>query len=499
MQRIHDVVELHPLGVRRGHPLEPERRLGGANACQPAGKDRTLFADIEIGMADDVERTGKHRFRRQEGFELSHPRPGMTRMRARRPATHETLGKIWKPRTPAKLAFRAKVPGPAKFLFGCRRVALQQSARGVALGRARFRRFRPNHRRGAPTKAPHAGPDFPPSTKSRPVTFLVQPRLVNDPFSDPGLLIDFRFSRRAILFDLGDIHALSSREILRVSHVFVSHTHMDHFAGFDRLLRLLLRRPAPLQLVGPEGFIDRVCHKLGAYTWNLLDEHAAEFSVLAMEFVGDRLARACRFQAPRAFEPEPAAPPELPAGIALDEEAFRVEARVLDHGIPCLAFALQEKLRINVRKAGLDRLGLPVGSWLNEAKRAIRRGSADDTPISVAPDRAVALGLLKAEAIRMTAGQKIAYVVDAAYHPANVERIVALARCADQLFIEAAFLEEDAPIAAERRHLTAAQAGRIARAAQADRVVPFHFSPRYLDREDGLRREVELAWRDNGP
>ena len=327
------------------------------------------------------------------------------------------------------------------------------------------------------------------------VTWLVQPRLINDVFSDPGLLIDFRFGRRAILFDLGDIHALSSQEILRVSHAFVSHTHMDHFAGFDRLLRLLLQRPAPLHLLGPEGFIERVAHKLGAYTWNLLDESAPGFSLTALEFFADRLSRACRFCARNAFEPRALEPPELPPGIVLDEDAFRIHARVLDHGIPCLAFAFEEKLRVNVHRQGLDALGLPVGPWLNDAKRAVRLGSADTTRISVTPDHAVPLGLLKADALRTAAGQRIAYVVDAAYHPANVAQITELARGANQLFIEAAFLDADAALAAERRHLTAAQAGAIARAATVARVVPLHFSPRYLDREDQLRREVELAFR----
>jgi ribonuclease Z len=46
-------------------------------------------------------------------------------------------------------------------------------------------------------------------------------------------------------------------------------------------------------------------------------------------------------------------------------------------------------------------------------------------------------------------------VVDAAFHDSNVARIIELARGADQLFIETAFLDEDAELAAKRRHLTA--------------------------------------------
>jgi ribonuclease Z len=324
------------------------------------------------------------------------------------------------------------------------------------------------------------------------MSWLVHARLVNGPFDDPGLFIDFRFGRRAILFDLGDLSALSARELLRVGHVFVSHAHVDHFFGFDLLLRVCLHREEPLCLLGPPGFIDRVGAKLDGYTWNLLDETSPDFAIVASEFERERVVRSASFRAREAFRRRDAIGPVTDSHIALAEDDFRIEARTLEHGTPCLAFALQETVRVNVWKEGLAALGLPVGSWLNQAKRAVRRGASDDQPIAV-PGGTRPLGLLKERALRVAPGQRIVYVTDAAGNSANAERIVELARGADHLFIEAVFLDEDRELAERNHHLTAKAAGEIARRAGVARVTPFHFSARYLEREDAIRQELLQA------
>ena len=326
------------------------------------------------------------------------------------------------------------------------------------------------------------------------MTWLVQPSLVNEPFSDPGLFIDFRFGRRALLFDLGDLTPLSPRQLVRVTHAFVSHTHMDHFAGFDRLLRVCLHRTAPLHLIGPAGFANRVEHKLRAYTLNLLDEDSIDFVIVVSEFSGAGFDRVCEFRAREAFRRREMPAVHLSPGLLLDEEEFRVEGTVLDHGIPCLAFAFEEKLRVNVWREALRRLGLPVGPWLREAKRAVRQGAPDNSQVCIRDGLAISLGDLKQYALRTARGQKIAYVVDLAYDEQNVEKVVALARDADQLFIEAPFLDVDANIAAERWHLTARQAGDIAKRAGVRRLFPFHFSARYRDRTEELTREAQEAF-----
>jgi ribonuclease Z len=326
------------------------------------------------------------------------------------------------------------------------------------------------------------------------MTWLVQPSLVNEPFSDPGLLIDFRFGRRALLFDLGDLTPLSPRQLLRVSHAFVSHTHMDHFSGFDRLLRVCLHRTRPLHVVGPAGFADQVEHKLRAYTLNLLGEHPFDFVITAAEFNGEEFDRMREFRARESFRRREVLPTRLSPGTLLDEDEFQIKGVVLDHGTPCLAFAFEEKLRVNVWSDGLKSLQLGVGPWLNEAKRAVRLGAPDNSEIIIRHDLSIPLGVLKQHAFRTAPGQKISYVVDAAYHDQNVDRIIALARGADQLFIEAAFLDSDAEIAAQRRHLTARQAGDIAKRAGVSRFVPFHFSARYREQEGRIRSEAERAF-----
>jgi ribonuclease Z len=314
---------------------------------------------------------------------------------------------------------------------------------------------------------------------------IVSAALVNGELGDPALYLDFRDEKRALLFDLGDIGKLLPKKLLRLSDIFVSHAHMDHFSGFDRLLRVLLGRAGVVRLYGPPGFIERVEHKLSAYTWNLVERYPGHFAFLAHEAAPDSSLRVARFSASRRFTRETLPVKRAADGVLLDEPRIRVRAAFLDHGIACLGFALEEKAHVNVWKNRLADMGLAVGPWLNDLKRAVLEGLPEDTVIHGWP-----LGELKARALQVTPGQKIAYVTDIVYHAENEARVAQLAADADQLYIESVFLSTEAEHAARKFHLTAEQAGRMARAARAKNVVPFHFSPRYLGREEELRAEV---------
>jgi ribonuclease Z len=334
---------------------------------------------------------------------------------------------------------------------------------------------------------------------------LLHPTLVNGRSGDPALYIETLFENRAILFDIGDITALSPRKVLRLDHVFVSHTHIDHFVGFDRLLRLNVGRAKEIALYGPQGFIDHVHHRLQAYRWNLSERYPCDLVFAVTEIASPGACRKARFRLKEAFAAEPGGGGLIADNVICSLPAFRVSAAVLEHHhAPCLGFAVEEIAHINVWKSRLTDLGLPPGPWLHELKRAVIEGwpadhllrvpAAHDQPAIREMPLADLTGLLT-----ITPGQKIAYVTDIADTAANRAAAIGLVRDADLLFIEAPFVEADTALAVERSHLTTTAAGAIARDARVRRVEPFHFSPRYAGQEARMVNEVNAAFEGRSP
>jgi len=184
-----------------------------------------------------------------------------------------------------------------------------------------------------------------------------------------------------------------------------------------------------------------------------------------------------------------------------DEATFRVRARFVDHDVPCLAYAVEEKAHVNVAKDRLATLGVSTGPWLRELKHAVLTGAPETTPIDVQwRDRAGQhmmtrpVSELRHLVLDVVPGQRIGYVTDLRYTDANVEALFGLLAGVDLLFIESVFLDEDAEHAARKNHLTARNAGEIARRIGAKAVVPFHFSPRYQERPADVIAEMRAAW-----
>lgn len=329
-----------------------------------------------------------------------------------------------------------------------------------------------------------------------------KPILINDAFSDPGLFIPLCFQKRALLFDLGEIQALTAKDLLKISHVFVTHTHMDHFIGFDTLLRFFLGRDKELHLFGPPGFFKQIEGKLAGYTWNLVDEFLEHLRLKVTEVWPEKTVSKvypCR----ERFIPQAEEVIAPFSGFLLKEPSFYIQGILLDHRIPCLGLALVEDFSINIDKERLREMELPVGPWLNRFKTALyeRRNPQSDFIVSykganlTRQEQKFVLGELTQNIARFSPGQKIVYITDIIASPENREKVIQLAKDADHLFIEAAFLDRDRDAARKKYHLTAHEAGALARMAGVKHFTLFHYSPRYSHCPEELEAEAQKAFK----
>lgn len=322
---------------------------------------------------------------------------------------------------------------------------------------------------------------------------MLRPRLVNGRYGDPLLFVELAHERDAVLIDLGDCSALSARDLLRVGHVCVSHMHMDHFIGFDALLRVNVGREKRIVLVGPEGIIAAVGGKLAGYTWDLASRYTTELVFEVREFHGANRLRRCSFSFRSGFARGAIEELVIPDGVVLQTPVFRVSAEILEHHGPSLGFAMTEPVRINVWRNRLEERGFAVGPWLKSMKAAVRDALPAETLITLPNGEQAPLRALR-DLVSIQAGQKLGYVTDIRDTPANRAAVKRLCTDADVMFIEASFAKHEAERAFDRAHLTTTAAGEIARAAGARRVEPFHFSPRNSAGEHELIAEVETAF-----
>ncbi|MBU2591697.1 MAG: ribonuclease Z [Nitrospinota bacterium] len=322
---------------------------------------------------------------------------------------------------------------------------------------------------------------------------LLHASLVNDPFKDPVVYVDILWERRGILFDLGCIHRLPPVSLLKVSDIFVSHTHIDHFIGFDHFLRIVLNREKSVRLYGPKGMISNVAGKLAAYTWNLVDRYNLVIEVYEID--GPKIRRG-DFICARGFAMEEKGEFEH-NGVILDEPHFTVSAVPLSHGIISMAYSMAEKEHINISKDALERRGYQVGPWLKDLKEKVRRRDLTGEVMVPTKDgeEAVPVAKLEEAIITISRGQKISYVVDVLYNEENLAKIVGLVKDSDVLFIEAFFSEGDSVRAGERYHLTSRQAGEIAAQAGVKELRLLHHSPRYKDAPNLLKSEAMKYFR----
>jgi len=292
-------------------------------------------------------------------------------------------------------------------------------------------------------------------------------RLVNSPAQDPALLTELAGQPGSYLFDCGTLHNLATRDLLRVRRVFVTHTHIDHFCGFDHLVRMQLFSTQPLEVYGPKGTADRVGAKLAGYSWNLVS--SSQYRVRVHELG----LTSTEFVCSNGFKPEAAGKELEPTGGGLAlEEGPALSWAAVEHGVPCLAYALRWPGRRAIDPQALRELGIPPGPWLEEVKRRTE-GELK------AGERSWPVAELRSRLVRERPGASLAYLTDTVCSKAVMKTAIKLAEGVDELWCEAAYLHEHGDKARENLHMTARQAARLAKEAGVRRLYLFHQSRRY--------------------
>ncbi|MDP4280919.1 MAG: ribonuclease Z [Bacteroidota bacterium] len=256
-------------------------------------------------------------------------------------------------------------------------------------------------------------------------------------------------NERFFLFDCAEGTQLQLRRykirFQRISRIFISHLHGDHYYGLIGLLTSfhLLGRKDPLDLYG---------HPL---LKQILD--------IQLEASQTRLIYPIRFH-------------EIGTGYELlhEDDILTVHSFPVIHSVPTCGFIVREKEKERkIRKDKIARLNIPV-----EAMPGLKRGM-DFT------DSMGHIHLNKELTIDPPRPRSYVYCGDTSY----TESIIPYIKDCNLLYHEATFMQDMVASAHEKKHSTAAEAATIALKAGAGKLLIGHYSARY----DNLQPLLEEA------
>ncbi|HEV2123492.1 MAG TPA: ribonuclease Z [Chloroflexota bacterium] len=246
-----------------------------------------------------------------------------------------------------------------------------------------------------------------------------------------------RWQSHLILFDCGEGTQITLRAlgwgVKNLDLILISHLHGDHVSGLPGLLLSQgnAGRTAPVRIVGPPG-LEAVVAGLCVVAPHL------PFKLKCHEVDG-----------PGPLSPE------------VTFEGLVGACTLADHSVPCLAYRLDVPRQPRFQPEHARALGVPMQQW----KTLAQGQTAQVTGRTVRPGEV--LGPPRA-------GMAVGLVTDTR----PTAEIETLARGVDLLICEGTYgSSDDAPKAAERKHMTFAEAATLAKRAGVRQLVLTHFSP----------------------
>jgi ribonuclease Z len=246
------------------------------------------------------------------------------------------------------------------------------------------------------------------------------------------------------LFDAGEATQISIRRLnlrwKKITAIFISHMHADHVTGLPGILMLnsQVDRDEPLYIFGPPKLAEYI-----ALTRKTLDMYI-NYEIIVKEFTE--------------------------ASTLWQKEDFSIRSFGLKHTKMCFGYTLEEKARPGAfHPDSALALGVPRGPlW------STLQGGTD---VCLEDGRVVHPGDVLGP---QRAGRKFSYLTDSLYTPEVSSEV----SNSDLFICEGMFEDALLESAVEKRHMTARQAGLIARDAKGiKKLALIHYSPRYSDKE----------------
>lgn len=263
----------------------------------------------------------------------------------------------------------------------------------------------------------------------------------------PAIWLEYEGER--ILVDCGEG---TQRQIKRaglnpckLTKIFLTHLHGDHVLGLPGLLETLemSEYARQLDIYGPKGTARHLA---------LLQQTYGHFNINIKVH-------------------------ELP--VKIESSDWEIRTAPMDHGIPAWAFAfvIKEKRRLN--KTKLKKIKIPNSPLLGELQKG--------------RDIIINGKKIKAKEITYTQPEtRIAIIMDTKLN----DNAIKIAEKADLVVCEATYSEREAEYAKEYKHLTASQAGTIAKKAKAERLVLTHIAQRYEHNMNVIESEAKKIFKN---